>query len=105
MPRFPAGLPSFLLGATLLQACATAEHGAMRSALDRGEIRPISDIIALAEGRYLGRVVEAELEPLGLAWAYEVTLLPPRGGAFEVTLDATTGAFLGAQGLVQARGR
>lgn len=93
------------LAAILLQGCATAEPEAMRAALERGEIRPIAEIIALAEARYWGRVIEAELEPLGLAWAYEISILPPRGSPFEVTLDARSGAFLGAEGLVQERGR
>jgi len=106
MPRLSAGLPSpVLLGAIMLQACGTAEPNAMRAAFARGEIRPITEIIAMAEARYDGRVIEAELESLGLAWAYEISFLPPQGAPFEVTLDARSGAFLGAEGLVQERGR
>lgn len=103
MRRWNACLP--LIAMSLLQACTSAEPEAMRATIARGEIRPVTEGIAMAEARYLGRVIEAQLEPRGLAWTYEITFLPPQGAPFEVTLDGRTGAFLGAESLVQERGR
>ncbi|MEI6158687.1 MAG: PepSY domain-containing protein [Roseococcus sp.] len=106
MLRLSAGLLSpILLGAILVQAYGTAKPAVMRSALDRGEIRPVSEMIVLAEARLPGQVIAGELEPLGLSRAHEINPLPPNASPFEVNLDARSGALLGAQGLVQERGR
>ena len=106
MPRLSAGLPNpIVLGAILLHACGTAAPAATRSALDPAQIWPISEIIALAGSHPPGRVIKAGFEPLGLAGAYEISPLPPAGPPFEGQLDARSGAFLGALGLVQERDR
>lgn len=78
---------------------------AMRAAFASGGLLSITAIIAIAEARYLGRVVEAELEQGGspARWVYEITFLPPEGGMFEVVLDARDGAMLASEGMVQRR--
>ena len=55
------------------------------------------------ERRYLGQIVEAELEYSDNAWTYEVKLLPPSGTRYRVVLDAATGAVVGTKGVVQER--
>lgn len=106
MPPCAAGMHgAAILAAISLQACVAAGPTAMSAAFERGDFRLIAEVSAMAEGRYLGRVIEAELEPKGLAWAYEISSLPPQGTPFEVTLDARTGAFPGAERLVQERVR
>lgn len=106
MPRCAAGMHgAAILAAISRQACVAVGPTAMSAAFERGDIRPIAEVIAMAERRYLGRVIEAELEPRGLAWAYDISFLPPQGTPFEVTLDAKTGAFLDAEGWVQERVR
>ena len=74
-----------------------------RAALAAGEIRPLSDILAEVERRYLGRVIEVELDREDGRWVYELKLLPPSGRVFELEVDAATAALLRSKGPVQER--
>lgn len=79
------------------------DHERARAALAAGEIRPLADLLAEVEGRYVGRVIEAELDREDGRWVYEIKLLPPSGRAFAIELDAATGALLRSRGPVQQR--
>lgn len=74
-----------------------------RTASQAGQIRPLPQLLPEVERRYLGQIVEAELEHSGNAWTYEVKLLPPSGARYRVVLDAATGAVIGTKGVVQER--
>lgn len=78
-------------------------HERARAALAAGEIRPLADLLAEVERRWIGRVIETELERDGERWVYEFKLLPPSGRVFELKLDASTGALLRSRGPVQER--
>lgn len=94
---------------TLLAAPAGAsqpdrrDHERARAALEAGQIRPLSDLLAEVERRFRGRVIEAELERDDGQWLYEIKILPPNGRVFIVELDAATGALLRSRGPVQER--
>ncbi len=79
-------------------------HHQARAALEAGEIRPLSELMTEVERRYLGRVIEVELERENGRWQYEIKVLPPNGRLFEVELDASTGELLRSKGPVQLRG-
>lgn len=79
------------------------DHEQARAALATGQIRPLSELLAEVERRYLGRVVETELEREDGRWIYELTLLPPSGRVFELRLDAASGELLRSRGPVQER--
>lgn len=79
------------------------DHERARAALEAGQIRPLSELLAEVERRYRGRVIEAELERDDGQWLYEFKILPPNGRVFSVELDATTGALLRSRGPVQER--
>jgi hypothetical protein len=81
------------------------DHERARRALESGEIRPLSELLAEIEARYDGRVIEMELERDDGRWIYEFTLLPPTGRLFEVEVDAATGQVLKTEGPVRLRGR
>ena len=79
------------------------DHERARAALAAGEIRPLSELLSAVERRYVGRVVETELEREGARWIYEIKLLPPSGRVYELKLDAATGTLVRSHGTVQER--
>ena len=79
------------------------DHERARAALEAGEIRPLSDLLAEVERRFRGRVIEAELEQDDGQWLYDIKILPPNGRVFDVELDAATGALIRSRGPVQQR--
>lgn len=70
------------------------DHELARNALEAGQIRPLSEILAGVEREFQGRVIEAELEGSDGRWRYEIKILPPDGRVLTINLDATTGAVI-----------
>ena len=97
----------FVLASGLLPTGARSQdrrdHERARAALEAGEIRPLAELLAVVERRYLGRVIEADLERDDGQWLYEFKILPPNGRMFVVEIDAATGAQLRSRGPVQER--
>ncbi|MDB5374329.1 MAG: hypothetical protein JWP04_2971 [Belnapia sp.] len=79
------------------------DHDRARAALERGEIRPLIQLLAEVERRFIGQVVDTELDREDGRWVYEFKLLPPSGKMFRVELDAATGAVRRTRGPVQER--
>jgi uncharacterized membrane protein YkoI len=97
-----------LLGALLLPAARPAlagddDHERARRAVEAGRIRPLVQLLAEIERRFVGQVVETELDDDDGRWTYEFKLLPPSGRMYKVELDAATGAVIGTKGPVQER--
>ena len=99
---FLAALGVFSLGAPP-GAQEQRDHERARAALEAGQIRPLSDLLAEVERRFRGRVIEADLERDDAQWLYELKILPPNGRLFIVELDAATGALVRSRGPVQER--
>jgi uncharacterized membrane protein YkoI len=91
------------LAATPVAARDRDDQDRARAALAAGEIRPLADILAEVERRYLGRVIEVELDREDGRWVYDLKLLPPSGRVFELEVDAMTAAPLRSKGQVQER--
>lgn len=70
------------------------EHDAIRGALQRGEVLPLTKILAIAEQRVPGDVIEVELEDERRALVYEIKILTSTGRVREVKIDARTGVVL-----------
>jgi uncharacterized membrane protein YkoI len=70
------------------------DHVPAREALKRGEILPLSRILAVVATRVPGDVIDVELERKKGVWRYEVKVLTPSGVVKEVKLDARTAAVL-----------
>lgn len=96
-------LPALLLAAPVAHADDRRDHERARAALAAGEIRPLAELLAEVERRYVGTVIETELDRDDGRWVYEFKLLPPSGRVFEIEIDARTGALIRSQGPVQER--
>ncbi|MBR0679808.1 PepSY domain-containing protein [Roseomonas eburnea] len=96
-------LPLLPLLAQPAHASDRRDHERARAALAAGEIRPLADLLAEVERRYVGTVIETELDRDNGRWVYEFKLLPPSGRVFEIKLDAATGALIRSRGPVQER--
>ena len=80
------------------------DHERARAALEAGQIRPLAEILREVERRYLGRVIETEIDQEDDGqWVYEFRILPPTGRVFELEIDATTGDVLRTKGPVRER--
>jgi uncharacterized membrane protein YkoI len=96
-------LALLLLSASPVGAQERRDHERARAALEAGQIRPLSELLAVVERRYRGRVIEADLERDDGQWLYEFKILPQNGRVFTVEIDAATGDFLRGRGPVQER--
>ncbi|WP_425998680.1 PepSY domain-containing protein [Caulobacter sp. DWR1-3-2b1] len=70
------------------------DHDAARAALARGEVLPLTRILAIAEQRAPGEVIEVELEEDHGRLKYDLKILARSGRVLELELDAKTGATL-----------
>ena len=88
-------LPIFLLSLLGTPALADGDdQDRARRALEAGEIRPLSEILAAVEAALAGRVIEVELEQDDGEWIYELELVSPEGRIYEVEINAATGTVL-----------
>lgn len=89
-----------LLAACLLAAGGGAvakddqDHEAARKAMARGEILPLTRILAVVAQASPGDVLKVELERHGARFVYEVKVLTPAGKVIEVQVDGKTGALV-----------
>jgi uncharacterized membrane protein YkoI len=63
-------------------------------AFKSGQIRPLSEVLAVAREKVPGEVVKVELEREDGAWVYEIKILTPSGRRREVEIDAHTLAII-----------
>lgn len=103
MRRFLLLQAVLLLAAPAARADDRRDHERARAALAAGEIRPLAALLAEVERRYVGVVIETELERDDGRWIYEFKLLPPSGRVFQVKIDAATGAVIRTRGPAQER--
>lgn len=73
-------------------ACADSrDHDAVRTAVERGEIRPLVDILAIVRAKFPGQVTGVEIERKASRWVYEFRIVDAKGRLFELYVDARTG--------------
>lgn len=86
----------FALIVLLLAAPALADddHDRARAALERGEILPLSRILAVVEREVGGRIIEIDLDRDDGRYVYEVEAVSRDGRLVELSIDAATGAIL-----------
>ncbi|WP_420409928.1 PepSY domain-containing protein [Hoeflea sp.] len=70
------------------------ERRSLNAAIERGEILPLSEILAQTKDRIEGRVVEIEFEHDDGRPIYEIYVLRNDGRRLEYEIDARTGKIL-----------
>ncbi|MCG6896772.1 MAG: PepSY domain-containing protein [Thiocapsa sp.] len=72
-----------------------------RDALQRGEVRPIAEILQGVSAEVPGEVIEVELEREGHRdgphWVYELKVITASGRLLEILVDAATGRILAVE--------
>lgn len=63
-------------------------------AFQRGEIKPLSEVLAVARARLPGEVVKIELEREDGIWVYEIKILTASGRVREIEINAKTLAII-----------
>ena len=82
-------------GAAVAQAPSVrVDQNDARGAAQRGEILPLSRVLALAQRAVSGEVLEVELERDDGRLVYEIEILARDGHIRTVELDARTGALI-----------
>ena len=87
---------SFRLALAVLLTLAAAplraddDQDKARAALERGEIRPLAEVMAAARARVPGEIAKIELDRDDGRWVYEFKILTPDGARREVEIDAST---------------
>jgi uncharacterized membrane protein YkoI len=92
------GLFWFALAVAMAPAAAAKsdphDHDAVRLAVERGEIRPLVEILAIVRAGLPGQVAGVEIERKSGRWIYELRVVNAKGGLFEVYVDARTGDII-----------
>lgn len=73
------------------------DHDRARAALERGEVRPVAEVLAAVAAAVPGDVVGVEMEHEHGRWLYELKLIAPDGHVLEVMVDAATATVLGRE--------
>jgi uncharacterized membrane protein YkoI len=68
------------------------ERDEMRHLVERGEIRPLSEILSVIREKLPGDVVGVEIERKNGRWLYEFRVVDPQGRLFEAHVDARSAA-------------
>jgi len=80
------------------QVHADGDAKRAREALLEGRILPLTHFMKWIELRYVGQLIEAELEEEDGALVYELEWLTPAGHVVEWEVDAATGRLLETEG-------
>ncbi|MCX7556699.1 PepSY domain-containing protein [Xanthomonadaceae bacterium JHOS43] len=71
------------------------DQTAVRRAVEEGRLRPLTEIIALVQARYPGRVVDVDLERRGGGrYVYEIEILDEHRRKHEIKVDGASGTVL-----------
>jgi uncharacterized membrane protein YkoI len=97
-----------LVGLAMIAALPAAaddddDQDRARAAVEAGQIRPLAQLLGEVERRYVGQVVETELEHDDGRWTYKFKLLPASGRLYRVVVDGATGAVVSTRGPAQER--
>jgi uncharacterized membrane protein YkoI len=97
MPNsFRSRVYGWILVALLCACPANAEspdQNEVSRAVERGEIRPLADMLSAIRSKLPGEVVGVEIENESGRWQYELRVVDASGRLFEVTMDARTGSI------------
>jgi uncharacterized membrane protein YkoI len=67
------------------------DHDAIWSAVKRGEMLPLSDLIGIVRSKLPGQITGVEVERAHGRWVYEFHIVDDRGHLFAVHVDPRSG--------------
>lgn len=68
-----------------------ADHDAVRAAVERGEIKPLAQLLDQIKGKLPGDITGVEVERKHGLWLYEFRVIDKEGRLFDVYVDASSG--------------
>lgn len=74
-----------------------------KDARAKGEVKSLASLLNVVEAKYLGKIIESDLDFEDGHWLYEFEVLPPDGRLFVVYVDAKTAIVARTEGPVQER--
>ncbi|GAA0685140.1 PepSY domain-containing protein [Marinobacterium maritimum] len=95
--RYMLAWPVLMMGALASSAAFASRHLDQDEVLKRvhaGEIRPLSELMALNPKRFKGQLLDVEVEYEDGVLIYEIEILDPDGVVREFKLDPMTGVVL-----------
>ena len=84
---------ALLSGGSLFADDHRRDQDAARRAVERGEVKPLAEILAVVRNRLPGEVVGVKIKQKRSRWVYEFRLADSKGRLFEVYVDAQTAAI------------
>lgn len=81
-------LPLLLSGAVCCTSAAALDQNRARAALERGDIRPLDQVLATTRATIPGDVVALDLKEKKGRWYYKLKILTPAGKRWAVRVDA-----------------
>jgi uncharacterized membrane protein YkoI len=70
---------------------SSRDHDAVLGAVERGEIRPLAEILAAVRSKLPGDITGVEIERKGGQWVYEFRVVDKNGRLFDIYVDARSG--------------
>ncbi|MBB5045339.1 putative membrane protein YkoI [Rhodopseudomonas rhenobacensis] len=67
------------------------DHDAARGAVERGEIKPLAELLQIVKDKLPGEITGVEIERKHGLWLYEFRVIDKAGRLFEVYVDAQNG--------------
>lgn len=94
--RVQAGIRAAVLATAILAVPVFApahprDHDEARRAVEAGEARPLTEILAIVSGKLPGEIVRVNMERQHALWVYEFRVVDSKGQLFDVHVDARTG--------------
>jgi uncharacterized membrane protein YkoI len=74
------------------------DHDRAHRARERGEIRPLEEILPALRARFPGEMADIELEREHGLWVYEFKVIDPTGRLLEIEVDARSGEVVEVEG-------
>ena len=90
-------LPLALTLCALPARAGLDDYQRAREALERGEVQPLTTILAIVEAQIDARVIEVEFEQEAGQYVYEFELITADGRLLEARADAVTGRILSVE--------
>lgn len=69
----------------------TRDQDDIRRAVERGEIRPLTDLLGIVRSKLPGEITGVEIERQNGQWIYEFHVVDKQGRLVDVHVDARTG--------------